>query len=220
MNKFYIVLMLGVILLFSGCTTQQALPDPIINYVCPDGTVVKDKSLCQAQQEVVQELSIESELSVCAGMPLTQSASFENMCIIGLAGKHKDSSLCLKISQDQRVGCYALVAEIKNDPNACAEAQFLEDQCFDQYARDKKDVLACDGIKEIGYKDNCYVNLAGQIGDGTLCDKIKTADQKNSCYLNIAQRFRDTSYCNKITNESMKQNCLQMTGENIPEKHP
>jgi len=219
MNKLHLILLVGMTLLFFGCTAQQQLPlEPSIQYVCPNGNTVQNKSLCDSQQ--TKQLSTEEELSVCSGMPLVQGASLENTCIIGIAAKHKDSSLCSKINQDQRVLCYALVAETKNDPKTCVDAGSSEDQCLDQYARDKKDVTACDSIKEIGYKDSCYYNLSNQLGDAALCDNIKVIDQKDSCYYGIAQRFRDTSYCEKITNATTKQNCQQIMGENQSIQEP
>lgn len=224
MNKIFIAMVLGLIILLSGCTQP---PAAITKYICPDGTEVADKALCTAAAPVAgtgaagtgaqtqapsQQLTADQQLSVCIGMPLTQNYPFETLCISGLAAKLKDSSLCLKVNQDQRVGCYALVAESKNSPEACSEANFLSDSCLNQYAMDKKDGSVCDGIKDVSLKDSCYNNMASQTGEASLCDKIKTSGSKDGCYSSMAMRFRDSAYCNKISNESQKQSCLQNIG--------
>lgn len=191
------------------------LPPAATKYVCPDGKTVADSALCATGTAgagttgTSVETAFESELEVCTGMPSTQTISFEDVCIIGLAGKHKDTSLCTRVVRDQRLTCYALVAEVKDDPEVCSEAEFQEDQCYEQYARDKREGSACSKIKTVSTKDSCYYSMASQLGDPTFCDSITYSEQKDRCYLDMAQRTRDSSYCNKITNSNQKQNCLQ-----------
>ena len=217
-SKILLILGIAALVLLSGCPQQPS--EVVVMYVCTDGTVVADKAQCPepegAEACEPQQMTPESESEICLGMPFTQAASYENMCLIGLAGKHKDASLCNRVSQDQRVSCYALVAEMKNNPDVCSEAEFLEDRCYEQYARDKKDASACDKISDIYSKSNCYSNLASELGDPTLCDKILNINQKDNCYLTIALRLGDSSYCNKITNSEQKQNCLQSIQGAVP----
>jgi hypothetical protein len=198
MNKIFVVLIIVSIVFISGCAQSS-----VTQYVCSDGRTVTDKSQCAAPV-----LTVESELTVCSGMPTYQSYPLEDMCIIGLAGKHQDTSLCKKASRDVRSGCIVLVAEVKNDPTICTQAE-QQDQCYQQYATDKKDATLCDNIKDGNYKDSCYQNLASQLGDPKLCDKLVYADRKGSCYYDMAMRLRDTSYCDKIADSNQKQNCLQ-----------
>jgi hypothetical protein len=190
------ILTIFLIVFVFGCKQQT-------QYVCSDGRTVTDKAQCAAPV-----LTVESELTVCSGMPTYQSYALEDMCIIGLAGKHQDTSLCKEASRDVRNGCIVLVAEVKNDPNICTQAE-QQDTCYEQYARDEKNATVCDNIKDTNYKDSCYQNLASQLGDPTLCDKLVYADRKGSCYFDMAMRSRDSSYCNKITDSNQKQNCLQ-----------
>ena len=210
---------MGLIVLFSGCAQLQqgASPNqPIIQYVCSDGTVVVDKTLCpiagSGATQPLKQLTIEEELNVCAGMPETKSGSFEDICIMGLAAKHTDASLCRKVSQDQRVTCYSMIAEVTEDPDACLDAGLQKDQCYNNYAMNSSNPEVCDKITDIGMKDNCYSNFASMLGDPAFCGKIKTADMKNNCYFQIAQRLGDNSFCQEITNAGMKENCLQQTG--------
>lgn len=200
--------------------TFVLLPPAATKYVCPDGKTVTDSALCatgvpgaSTVENPDTETIYKSELEVCSGMPTTQTISFEDTCIIGLAGKHRDTSLCMRVVRDQRLTCYALVAEVKNDPDVCSEAEFQEDQCYEQYAKDKRNGSVCSKIITVSTKDNCYYTLASQLGDPIFCDNIVYADQKDRCYLDIAQRSRDSSYCNKITNSNQKQNCLQNLGQ-------
>jgi hypothetical protein len=197
--------------LFAGCA--QEAPEGAVKYVCADGTTtVTDPKLCPSTvgtQVQVRELTIDEALSVCYGMPSTQNYSLEDICIVGVAAKYKNTAVCKKLGKDQRTACYAAVAEAKADPNTCLEADTYADQCFEQYARDKKDGAICDKITDVSYRDNCYRNLAGQLSDATLCEKIKNVSNKDSCYFDMAMRLSDTTYCNKITSESQKQNCQQ-----------
>lgn len=212
MNKLYLLLILGMSVLLLGCTQPPAEPAaPTIQYVCANGTVVTDQTLCPvagAAEADLLPLTREQELEVCVGMPAMPQGSLEDMCIVGIAGKYEDTSLCKKISSDQRFSCYAIVAGVKNDPDGCLEAEYQEDKCYDAYAQNKRDASVCGKIKDINSKDNCYSRLAGQIGDATLCDKIQNVNQKDNCYREMAQRFNDPSYCENITNSDQKQNCL------------
>ncbi|MEW6295255.1 MAG: hypothetical protein AB1467_03075 [Candidatus Diapherotrites archaeon] len=120
-------------------------------------------------------------MSVCTGMPSAQGGSLEDLCIVGLAAKLKDTSLCKKVSKDVRLSCYALVAEVKGDPAVCKEAELSEDQCYNQYATDKRDAVVCEKIKDVSNKDNCYLNMAQRFGDSTYWEKIVSSIQKQSC---------------------------------------
>ncbi|MFH1239750.1 MAG: hypothetical protein V1672_00880 [Candidatus Diapherotrites archaeon] len=209
MNISYLMLALGLTLLLAGCT--QTTSDSAIKYVCADGTTtVTDPTLCPATTATTKELTQEEkDLEVCSGMPSTQAFPFEDSCIMGIAGKYENASICKEVSRDQRTNCYVLVAELKNDADICSEAGTDADRCYEQYARDKKDALICDKISEINYRENCYSNLASELLDPELCNEIKSISMKDSCYFNMAMRLGDSSYCDKITNESQKQNCLQ-----------
>jgi len=223
MNKLYLALLLGVSVILFGCTQQQTTPEgSAVQYVCADGSIVLDRTLCPVTkpEPKAEELSVETQLSVCTGMPSAQGGSLEDLCIVGLAAKLKDTSLCKKVTKDIRLSCYALVAEVKSDPDTCKEAELTEDQCYDQYARDKRDAAVCEKIKDISYKDSCYSNLASQLGDPALCDKILSVSNKDSCYLNMAQRFGDSSYCNKIVNSIQKQNCIDNMQGKPPTQYP
>lgn len=213
MSRLHLLLALCLGVLFLGCIQ----PSEGVKYVCSDGSVVSDKSLCPiTQTSVVQAINIETELSVCSDMPTFQSVSLEDYCIIGLAGKHENISLCRKASSDRRKDCYAMIAEIANNADLCAEAGALKDQCYDQYARDMRDVSVCDKMTDVNYKDSCYSNMASSAGDPALCEKIRNVNQKDSCYFNMAMRFSDSSYCNKIVNSQQKQNCLQNLQQSMP----
>lgn len=196
MNKILAGFIIMVMVFIIGCTQST-------QYVCSDGRTVTDKSQC-----ILPTLTVDQELTTCSGMPSVQSHSFEDFCIMGLAGKHKDVNLCKEVSRDTRNTCFVLVAEVKNDPTICTQAE-QQDQCYQQYATDKKDATVCDNIKDGSYKDSCYQNLASQLGDPKLCDKLVYADRKGSCYFDMAMKLRDTSYCDKITDSNQKQNCLQ-----------
>ncbi len=225
MKNMYLILLLGLAVLMSGCTQQQP-SGQVIKYVCTDGSVVADKSLCPVQAGVTetakQPITLETELSVCSEMPSVQTAyqavSLEDICMMGIAGKHKNASLCRKVSSDQRKGCYTFVAEVANNADLCLDAGAQKDQCYDQYARDLRDVSVCDKISDISYKDSCYSGLASTLGDPTLCDKIRNVNQKDSCYWSMASRFSDSSYCQKIANSNQKQNCLQNMQQMVPKE--
>jgi len=214
MNKLYLLLMLGISLLLLGCVQP-----PATQYVCPDGTTVTNQALCTSTGAAATgaaatgaattgELTIEQELEVCVGMPAMQQGSLEDMCVVGIAAKHGDTSLCRRIGSDQRHGCYAIIATVKSDPGICLEAGLKEDQCYEQYASIKRDSSACARIKAVHYKDNCYNNLANQLGDASLCGEMQNLNQKDNCYRNMAHQFNDPSHCNSITDSVQKQNCL------------
>lgn len=207
--------LLGVSLLFAGCVSQPSEPVEVTKYVCADGTtIVTELSLCPAATPVPTRapLSTEEQLSVCTGMPETQGASLEDVCIEGVAAKNKDALLCQEVSATTRPTCYALVAEAKSNVDVCAEAGSYKDPCFELYARNVQDATACGKITDVSRKNGCYSNLASTLGDPSLCDKILNVGQKDDCYFNAAMRLGDTSYCNKITSADRKQNCLQNIG--------
>jgi hypothetical protein len=212
-------LMLAFILgvLISGCIQPPSGQET--KYVCTDGRVVADKTSCPttqatgAQTSAGSELTLETELLVCSEMPSLQTnyqtVSLEDFCVIGLAAKHANTTLCKKVSSDRRKDCYSFVAEVSSKPDLCTEAGAQRDMCYEQYARDFKDISVCDKISDIGYKDSCYSGLSNTLGDATICEKIRNANQKDSCYGSMASRFSDSSYCQKIMNTNQKQNCLQ-----------
>lgn len=193
-------------LLVAGCIQ----PESGVKYVCADGkTVVSDTGSCPPGAAVQQLTQEEKDLAVCSGMPSTQMFSFEDYCIIGVAGKYKNSSLCRKAAKEQRMACYTIIAELRGDPAACSEAGTQADQCLNQYAMDKKDSSVCEKITDVSYRDNCYTNMANQLSDPELCAKIRNINQKDSCYFNFAMRYGDQSYCNRISNSNQQQNCRQ-----------
>ena len=213
----------AILVILSGCVQQ---PQTITQYVCSDGTTVTDKTLCpaakaadgtkvaedkEAATSTLEETSttLESQLAVCYGMPSTQQGSLEDICIIGLAGKLKDTSLCKKLTKDQRMTCYVLVGSVKKDPDVCLEAEFQEDECYYKYATEKKDASVCEKVKEASYKSNCYQSVANYTGDPALCDKITMINSKDYCYRDMANKFQDITYCNKVTTANLKQECLQ-----------
>ncbi|PIU21304.1 MAG: hypothetical protein COT15_03015 [Candidatus Diapherotrites archaeon CG08_land_8_20_14_0_20_34_12] len=216
MKKILIILgILATFVILSGCVQQ---PQIVTQYICSDGTTVADKTLCPAAKIAdetktaapeVEETTLESQLAVCYGMPSTQSGSLEDICIIGLAGKLKDTSLCKKLAKDQRMTCYVLVGGVKKDPDVCLEAEFQEDECYNKYATEKKDASVCEKIKEANYKSNCYQSVANYTGDPALCDKITMINSKDYCYRDMANKFQDITYCNKVTTANLKQECLQ-----------
>lgn len=210
MNKLYFMLFAaGLSLLLAGCT--QIVPEPTTKYVCSDGkTTVTDITTCPAPVTATPSLTKEEELSACSGMPSVQTFVFEDLCIVGIAGKYQDTSLCRKVGRDQRILCYLTIAELKGDAGICGEAESTTiNQCYEQYARDKREGSACGKITDIGYRDSCYSNLANQLADAGLCEKIMNVGQKDGCYFSTAMRFGDSSYCDKITSSDQKQNCLQ-----------
>lgn len=201
-----VILGLGIILLFSGC----AQTEPSTKFVCADGiTIVTDINACPAGATPKVLTQEEKDMEVCSGMPSLQGASFEDVCITGLAGKYKNTALCKEVARDQRTACYTVVAEVKSNPDVCSEAESQADQCLEQYARDKKDSSVCAKMADISNKDRCYSDFANQLSDSALCEKIRTVDTKDSCYFNLAMRLRDSAYCEKITNANQKQNCEQ-----------
>jgi len=223
MNKSHILLLVSI-LFSSGCMQTQTETQ----YVCPDGrTVVAEIAACPpvvtTTQPPAEPLTVEKELGICSEMPSTQRFYFEDYCIIGIAARYENTSICRKVARDQRLSCYTVIAELKGDADVCLDAESQEDQCLSQYATDSRDSSACDKISDINYKDGCYSSLASYLSDPAMCEKIRSVSQKDSCYLNIAMRFGDSSYCNRITTSDQKQYCLQNlqgrpTGEQVPIK--
>ncbi len=232
-NKLYILLIVGISVFLLGClqppatqtqyvcsngtvvTDQTLCPAPATQYVCSDGTIVTDQTLCptEAAEPDLLPLTLEQELEVCIGMPLLPQASLEDMCIIGIAAKHEDLSVCTKISRDQRPACYGVIGMVKSDPDICLEAAPEEDKCYEQYALNKRDGSICGKITNVGTKNNCYNNLANQLGDPTLCEGIQSLNQKDNCYLNMAHRFNDSSYCDSIIDGGQKEQCFRELGK-------
>ena len=224
MKKYIVLGSLLLLLFLFGCTQIPNFTQEV-KYVCADGTTVNDKSLCAAttsqtapsipsQQERVDEtgLSLEQELSVCSGMPIHQNNSLEQACIMGLAAKHEDVSLCNKLFSEFRRQCYLLLVQVLNKADLCEEAGADKDYCYSEYARISKDASICAKVAEIYSKDSCYSNLASELMDDSLCDDIKIPNSKDNCYSNIASRLQDTSYCDKISNATTKQNCQDNIG--------
>ena len=151
------------------------------------------------------------ELEVCAGMPQVGDAPFEAYCLMGLAAKYKDVSLCSKFSSDLRQGCYAIVAVASKDAAICEQAGSYRDACYAEYATNTKDAAVCDKITDVYQKDNCYSNAANILADASFCEKIKVATSKDNCYLGIAMRLQDKAYCDKISGVQ-KEDCLRNLG--------
>jgi len=215
-NYFSIIGVILISLLIGCAQTQQTQQTTQTQYVCADGkTIVTNVASCPPVPTAIQPtsakpaLSLETELETCSGMPSFEQASFEEFCIIGLAAKHNDISLCKKLSYESKRTCYLVLATVTKNVEICEEAGTEKDNCYQQYAMQNKEVSTCEKISNLNYKDSCYQNLASSLSDPMLCEKIKSAPQKDSCYFNIAINFRDTKYCDKISSESQKQNCKQ-----------
>lgn len=192
------------------CLSNAGEEKTVTKYVCSDGkTTVDSIASCPPKQEETVTLDLETELAVCSGMPETKSGSLEDACIIGIAGKREDSSLCRKVGTNQRTNCYIVVAEILGDSSKCDEAGTSKDQCYEQYSREMNDSTVCEKITNISNKDNCYNSMSSNTADPELCEKIKNINTKDSCYQNIAMRLGDKTYCDKITNANLKQSCIQ-----------
>ncbi|MDO8339826.1 MAG: hypothetical protein Q7T16_04170 [Candidatus Burarchaeum sp.] len=222
--KVMLALLVSVFGLFLlGCAQLQQT-----QYVCADGkTVVANLAQCSTAPAAgalaapaapgvaapsAAPLTLDAELEVCSGMPEVQQMSLEEFCIMGLAAKHENVSLCKKLSYEGKRQCYLVLATALNDADVCAEAGSEKNSCYNQYASIVQDAAVCEKITDINSKDNCYSQMSSTIGDASLCDKIKTAGMKNGCYFNMAMRLQDTSYCDKITESGQRQNCLQNIG--------
>lgn len=210
-----LLVFLGFVLF--GCTKILPGSEPETKYVCSDGkTVVADLASCPpapaaapvaAPPAVV--LTQEVEMAVCSGMPSlpSQGVALEDVCIIGLAAKHENTTLCRKVGRDQRMTCYVIVAELKNNPDICLEAESQASQCLEQYAREKNDGSVCGRITEVSYRNSCYSSMAGKLSDLSICEKITDVNQKDSCYSQMANQLSDPALCEKMRNLNNKDNC-------------
>lgn len=232
---FYIILIVGLLLLW-GCTGEQgADSDPVVDDTPP----VVDK---QIDQEKLSEIRIMEQ-----------------------AINAKDSSLCQGILDDGlKVGCFDRVTKVKaieerNLPacdsiensgikNDCknlvtialqnqaaagggtsapttgtdcaqftnpAEVQNCENINLGNLAFEQKDPSLCGRITDQELQDNCknnvYLNLAIRDRDLTMCSQISLPARVESCqndvYSNKAVSENDASLCDRITDEAMKQRC-------------
>ena len=149
------------------------------------------------------------ELEVCAGMPQVGEVPLDSFCYIGLAAKYKDTALCQKMISDVRKSCYTVIAQVSSNPAICEEAGSNKDNCYVEYARNAKDVSACEKIVDVYQKDNCYLDAANRLADASFCEKTKVVTSKDNCYQNMAMRLQDKTYCDKINSVPIKQTCIQ-----------
>lgn len=227
-----LVIIIAIIGLFLFGCIQTGAVQPV-QYVCSDGkTIVTNLSLCSDAATPSSgtgvstgsasrpALTLDTELEVCSGMPSTQQGSLEEACILGVAAKHQNLSLCKRLSYGNKMNCYLTIATLTNNPETCKEAGTDKDSCYQQYASTTKDATVCDKITDVNYKGSCYSNLAGTLGDASLCGKIVVTPQKDSCYFNIAMYLQSSTYCSQIMNENQKQNCLKNLQSSGPSQQP
>ena len=215
-NLVLILLIVGIVFI-NGCisfkqptTSQQPVtPQPPAPQVAPQPS--------QQAPTGKPVITRDVELEVCAGMPQVGEIPLEAFCMIGLAAKYKDVSMCNKFISDVRKSCYAIIAQVSKNPAMCDEAGSYKDACYEEYARTTKDPAACDKITDIYQKDNCYSNAASTLADGSYCEKIKVVTNKDNCYLNIAMRLQDKTYCDKIAG-AQKEDCLRNLQQAYPVK--
>lgn len=201
-----LLVLIGCIQL-GGQVPGQAAGQVEKEYVCADGTVVKNVSACPAVQLAEEK---DPEMKTCEDMPEVEGqASFTDYCYMGLAYKRENATLCKKLSESRRAECYSSIAVLKEDSTICDSAGTQKNYCYMNYAVQKEDVDTCDKITETNTKDNCYSQYASRFGDVTVCDKIKMANNRDGCYMNIASMQCDNSTCNKIANANTKEQCLR-----------
>lgn len=157
------------------------------------------------------------ELEVCAGMPQVGEVPLEAFCMIGLAAKYQDVSLCKKFSSDIRRSCYTIIAQVSKNVAICDEIGSDKDACYAEYARNMNDATICDKITDINQKDNCYSNFANKLVDASFCEKMRVVTSKDGCYFNIAMRLQDKTYCDKIAG-IQKEDCLRNLQQEYPVK--
>ncbi|MFA6077076.1 MAG: hypothetical protein WC735_03295 [Candidatus Paceibacterota bacterium] len=126
------------------------------------------------------------DLNACNGLP-----EFDNqVCIMGIAVKIKDLSLCKTLkSDDYRFSC--------------------ETQIQKKSAIESGDEQACENIVGLSSKDLCYVGIAIKKGDAGICEKVVAQVYITSCYMQIAKNKNDSQICNLIKSEPDKEYCFK-----------
>ena len=209
-KRLLLLLILFVIGVFviSGC----GLIEKAVTQQAGQQTTPQTFSTLAGKSGITREI----ELEVCAGMPQVGEVPLDSFCYIGLAAKHKDTALCQKMTSDVRKSCYTVIAQASNNPALCEEAGTNKDQCYSEYARQTKDVSACEKIVDVYQKDNCYSDAANTLADASYCDKVRVVPNKDNCYQNMAMRLQDETFCDKIATSNIKDSCQQNLGGVYP----
>lgn len=144
-----------------------------------------------------------------------------NSCLIEVAKKKKDESICGNITTGFRdpmenlKDCYFAVGKnLDNNPSLCGQSRDVKtkEECYLSLAGSLKRVSLCDEIKDSVKKNECLKVAAVSTKEGNLCDKVEN-NLKVSCYIDIAETTRNESFCNKITELDSKDYCYYKVAE-------
>ena len=127
-----------------------------------------------------------SDGEICKNMRLN-NFSGRDSCFSEIAVKNKDYAVCEYVTIDTGYyTCFAQVAASLDVPEICEKAKRTRLKvlpyppslyCYEEYAVQKEDPVACSFIKVPNERNQCYFDYALQTGDGSVC--VSIADDRN-----------------------------------------
>ena len=147
-------------------------------------------------------------------------------CYADVAEHKGDVEICEKITgeewlESKRNWCYERVAKAIQDETICERIsleKYPEEEaikklsCIKDVALAKNDVILCDNLPNLYYKDVCYHELAEKINDPEICEKISSGNYvRDVCFSNIAIEIGNADLCERISSEGSKAHCFRET---------
>jgi len=208
MRVFLVGCLILLAVLFSGCTQPR-------EFVCPDGRVVYDASLCQAAQNNNNDTTLGPRdqfpcpFECCEG----GGGYFDKNCPTGYSC---DIDLLRGVNY-----CKQNLEEVPVVSDECEGLSGMEkDQCYiNQAVNVKKDETLCEKVSDPDIKARCYSWMATGLEKEALCEKVPIEKNdiictstlqvncRDECFLYIASHTGKASLCERMSDGLAKDNC-------------
>jgi hypothetical protein len=135
-------------------------------------------------------------------------------CFTHFAIEDDNPALCSSLLVTKQWPCYTAYALETGKKEGCyaidERAPTSRSSCFEQYAYEYDDLLACNEIEEIFVRGICYSALIFDPVEITPaeCNGITLPEWKDKCFQELARQENSITYCNYITSQAVKDNCI------------
>ena len=192
--KFLLALILIMVLVASGCTSQ---------------TISSDNTQATGDDNV-QPAGDSDSSSVLAECEEKNYPDTRNYCYSTKADETSNPDLCGMItSETSRDACFRKLGIKLNDISLCDKVNtpHLKDGCIELVSINTENPDGCDRVVDEDERATCFSEIAKQTGDASLCDRITSSDEseyntvlnkKDGCYYSVATNTNDIAPCYKF----------------------
>ncbi len=189
-NKNFVMLLILVavgVIFISGCIQQK-------EYVCPDGNVVSDSTLCSNQNANKIYLP-EPEQPKYSDCDKFLSKQEKQSCKMGVAIAIGDMGYCSTAYKDDPSH------DLPTNIASCLNNIYIAN-------REKITFSDCDYYQHPPWIEACKLKLIVLKGEPLLCETLNDKYDKDRCYSDVAETTKDKTICNNIKSTESKYECI------------